>query len=391
MPIVQFNIYLLLIKFLSYLYPMPIALNIENKLAEKLSTRAQTNSLRTLSYKEKLIDFCSNDYLGFSRNLKIKPSNCQGSTGSRLISGNSSKFQLLEAKIAEFHKAEAGLVFNSGYDANIGLFSCIADKGDTIIYDQYIHASMRDGIRLSNARSFAFEHNNIDALEKKLKQASGSVLVAIESIYSMDGDQAPLEKIVTICEKYNAGIILDEAHATGVLGENGEGLAQRLNLESKLFARVHTFGKAMGCHGAIILGSENLKQYLINFARSFIYTTALSEHSLNAIESAYSQLKNSTQERESLQSNIQLFKNLLSENLKSKMILNSSPIQYISVPGNKAVKKVENELQLRGFDLKAILNPTVEEGKEGIRICIHSFNTVEEIKSCLENLDELLK
>ena len=109
----------------------------------------------------------------------------------------------------------------------------------------------------------------------------------------MDGDQAPLEKIVTICEKYKADIILDEAHATGVIGENGEGLAQSMNLESKIFARVHTFGKAMGCHGAIVLGSENLRQYLINFARSFIYTTALSEHSLNAIESAYDKLKES--------------------------------------------------------------------------------------------------
>jgi len=391
MPIVQFNIYSLLIKFLSYLYPMPKALNIENKLAEKLSTREQTNSLRTLSSKEKLIDFCSNDYLGFSRNLKIKPSNYLGSTGSRLISGNSSQFELLEAKIAEFHQAEAGLAFNSGYDANIGLFSCIADKGDTIIYDQYIHASMRDGIRLSNARSFAFEHNNIDALERKLQQASGTILVAIESIYSMDGDEAPLEKIVALCEKYEAEIILDEAHATGVLGKNGEGLAQRLNLESKLFARVHTFGKAMGCHGAIILGSENLKQYLINFARSFIYTTALSEHSLNAIESAYNQLGNSAQERENLQSNIQLFQDLLSEDLKSKMIQNTSPIQCILVSGNKAVKKVENELRLRGFDIKAILYPTVEEGKERIRICIHSFNTAEEIKSFVESLEELLK
>ena len=171
------------------------------------------------------------------------------------------------------------------------MFSCIADKGDTIIYDQNIHASIRDGIRLSNARSFSFEHNNIEALGKKLQQADGHILVAIESVYSMDGDEAPLEKIVAICEKHKADIILDEAHATGVIGENGEGLAQSLNLEVKIFARVHTFGKAMGCHGAIVLGSKNLRKYLINFARSFIYTTAISEHRLNFIESSYDKLK----------------------------------------------------------------------------------------------------
>ena len=391
MLIVQFNIYSLSIKFLSYLYPMPKAFNIENKLVEKLTTRKQTNSLRALQLSENLIDFCSNDYLGFSRNLKVKSPNHQGATGSRLISGNSSQFELLETQISKFHNAEAGLIFNSGYDANIGLFSCIADKGDTIIYDQYIHASIRDGIRLSNARYFAFEHNNIDALEKKLQQASGTILVAIESIYSMDGGEAPLEEIVTLCEKYDAQIILDEAHSTGIVGENGEGLAQSLNIESKLFARVHTFGKAMGCHGAIILGSESLKQYLINFARSFIYTTALSEHSLNAIESAYNQLWNSAQERTKLKSNIQLFQDLLSDDLKSKLIQNTSPIQCILVPGNKAVKEVENVLQLRGFDIRAILHPTVEEGKERIRICVHSFNTAEEIKSCVECLEELIK
>ena len=370
---------------------MPKGLNIEDKLFEKLTAREQTNSLRILLSSENLIDFCSNDYLGFSRNLRVKKSNKHGATGSRLISGNSSEFELLEKELAQFHQAEAGLIFNSGYDANLGIFSCIADKGDTIIFDQYIHASIRDGIRLSNARSFAFDHNDINALEKKLQQASGTILVAIESIYSMDGDEAPLDKIVALCEKYDAQIILDEAHATGIVGENGEGLAQNLNLESKLFARVHTFGKAMGCHGAIILGSENLRQYLINFARSFIYTTALSEHSLNAIESAYNKIKNSTKEREQLESNIQLFQDLVSADLKSKLIQNTSPIQCILVPGNKTVKKVENELQAKGLNIRAILHPTVEEGKERIRICIHSFNTPKEIAFCVKCLEELLK
>ena len=363
---------------------------IEDKIRDKLVKRKQANSLRSLRNESNLIDFCSNDYLGLSKNLYLKTSLAKGATGSRLITGNSKEFERIENKIATFHNAPAGLIFNSGYDANIGLFSCIADKGDTIIYDQNIHASIRDGIRLSNARSFSFEHNNIQALEKKLQQADGYILVAIESVYSMDGDEAPLEKIVAVCEKYKANIIMDEAHATGVLGKNGEGLVQSLNLESKIFARVHTFGKAMGCHGAIVLGSEDLRQYLINFARSFIYTTALSEQSLHAIETAYNKLKGSGELIERLNKNISLFQSLLSVKLRSKLISSSSPIQCILFPENETVKKVEANMQNKGFDIRAILHPTVEEGKERIRICIHSFNTEEEIKMCVSSLEKLI-
>ena len=369
---------------------MSVDSKIEDKIRGKLANRKQTSSLRVLRTESNLIDFCSNDYLGFAKNISVKAVKDQGATGSRLISGNSTQFERIENKIATFHNAPAGLIFNSGYDANIGLFSSIADKGDTIIYDQHIHASIRDGIRLSNARSFSFEHNNIDALEKKLQQADGDILVAIESVYSMDGDEAPLEKIVAVCEKYNANIILDEAHATGVLGKNGEGLAQSLNLESKIFARVHTFGKAMGCHGAIVLGSEDLRQYLINFARSFIYTTALSEQSLHAIETAYNKLKESGELIERLNKNISLFQSLLYKKLQSKLISSSSPIQCIMIPKNETVKKVEADLQSKGFDIRAILHPTVEEGKERIRICIHSFNTEEEIKMCVSSLEQLI-
>jgi len=391
MPIVHFNIYSLLIKFLSYLYPMPKALNIENKLAEKLALRKQANSLRVLPRFKDHIDFCSNDYLGFARTLSVQNPTTHGATGSRLISGNSNQFEELEAKIAAFHKAKSALIYNSGYDANLGLFSCIGERGDTIIYDQYIHASIRDGIRLSKARSFAFEHNNLSSLEKKLQQASGNVLVAIESIYSMDGDRAPLKKIIDLCEKYKAELILDEAHATGIIGENGEGLAQSLKLEVKLFARIHTFGKAMGCHGAVILGSETFKQYLINFSRPFIYTTALSQHNLNAITSSYIKLENSSLERSLLEGNINLFQSLLSDKLKSKWIPSKSPIQCILVKGNSNVKELEEKLQKRGFNIRAILHPTVEEGKERIRICLHSYNTKEQIIACVKNLEELIK
>jgi len=364
--------------------------SLEEKLQVKLEQRKQNNSFRRLQNSPDLIDFCSNDYLGFSQTLNVKHTPISGATGSRLISGHSSQFEEIEIEIAKFHDSETALIFNSGYDANLGLFSCIADKGDTIIYDQYIHASIRDGIRLSKARSFSFEHNNLPSLEKKLQQASGCIIVAVESIYSMDGDCVPLEAIITLCEKYKAHIILDEAHATGVLGINGEGLAQHLQVQDKLFARVHTFGKAMGCHGAIILGSETLRNYLINYARSFIYSTALGAHSLHCIDAAYTQLKIGD-EIIQVHQNIRLFKSLLSSKLNGRLIESVSPIQCFLIPGIAEAKGVEAGLQAKGLNCRAILHPTVEEGKERIRICIHSFNSLQEINLCVDSLEELIK
>src|SRR5207249_2240995 len=156
-------------------------------------------------------------------------------------------------------------IFNSGYDANTGLLSCVPLRGDTIIYDYLSHASIRDGIRLSLALSFSFRHNDLEDLEKKLKMASGNIFVVTESVFSMDGDKAPLQQLINLCQQYHANVIVDEAHATGVIGNKGEGLVQALGLQKKCFARVHTFGKACGVHGAIILGTGILRHYLINF------------------------------------------------------------------------------------------------------------------------------
>ena len=192
--------------------------------------------------------------------------------------------------LADFHKAESGLIFNSGYDANLGLFSCIAKKEDTLICDELIHASIIDGCRLSYANRFRFAHNDVEDLEDKLRRSKGNIFVAVESVYSMDGDMAPLKEIAAVCKKYNASLIVDEAHATGLFGDQGRGLVSQHGLEQEVFARVHTFGKALGCHGAVILGSETLRNYLVNFARSFIFTTALPVHSLIAVKCAYEML-----------------------------------------------------------------------------------------------------
>ena len=356
----------------------------ENFLEKKLNERIEVNTLRSLIVNEGKIDFCSNDYLGIVKNNLLKDSNnsnlSYGSTGSRLLSGNYKLIEETENFIANFHHADAGLIFNSGYDANVGLLASVPQKGDIIIYDQLSHASIRDGIRLSFATSFSFLHNDIIDLEKKLasaKKERQNFFVVTESVFSMDGDIAPLKEIIGLCEKYAAGLIIDEAHATGVIGEKGEGLAQKLRLHQHCFARVHTFGKACGCHGAIVLGSTQLKKYLINFARPFIYSTSLSPESVNAIASSYKIFPFLDKERNHLHALINLFRQ---HSLPYKTLASDTPIQVVIVPGNNEVKKVALLLQKNNLDVRPILYPTVPKNQERLRIVLHSFNTMEEVK-----------
>ena len=290
----------------------------EEQLRLSLDERKSKHSLRSLTVSKGLVDFCSNDYLGFSRSEilrekiqqaeKENPSDRTGSTGSRLISGNTRFCEEIENRIAKFHHAEAGLIFNSGYDANLGIFSSVPERNDTILYDQLVHASIRDGIRLSYAHAFSFKHNDLEDLGRRLKVATGNIFVAVESIYSMDGDCAPLVEMSELCRQYGANLIVDEAHASGVFGRCGEGKVVELGLENQVFARLHTFGKALGCHGAIVVGSETLRSYLVNFARSFIYTTALPFHSLLSISCAYDLLASKDEELTKLKSKISYFK-----------------------------------------------------------------------------------
>jgi 8-amino-7-oxononanoate synthase len=191
---------------------------------------------------------------------------------------------------------------------------------------------------------------------------------------------------IALCDQFDVKIIVDEAHATGVVGREGKGLVNELGVEKKVFARLHTFGKALGCHGAIILGSETLRTYLINFARPFIYSTALPYHALVSIRCAYEFLPKAGRQRELLNSMIQLFSKGLRRIDQVTVIDSSSPIHSIIIPGNEAVKSVASKLQEKGLDVRPILSPTVPKGKERLRICLHAFNTEEQI---LKLVDEL--
>ncbi|NEU08586.1 8-amino-7-oxononanoate synthase [Flavihumibacter sp. R14] len=379
--------------------------SINRYLEEVLDRRKEQSLYRYLQVNDNLVDFCSNDYLSFARSSVIREAISQaskadqltGSTGSRSISGNTTYAEELESMLAGFHNAEAGLLFNSGYDANVGLFSCIARKEDTLVSDELIHASIIDGSRLSYAGRLRFAHNDAGDLEKKLQHVrsrstnqAGNIFVAVESVYSMDGDIASLKEIAAVCKKYDASLIVDEAHATGVFGAQGRGLVDHFGLEDEVFARVHTFGKAIGAHGAIVLGSEALRNYLINFARSFIFTTALPVHSLIAIRCAYEQLMSDSFTTDYIHKLIAYFKRDFQTSGDVFLIESTSPIQSLVIPGNQRARDISRQLQSRGFDVRAILSPSVPVGKERLRISLHMHNTMDQVGELKQALNELL-
>ena len=378
-------------------------------LYDKLQQRAQQHALRALSAPKTGVDFASNDYIGFSTNAQLFTDTHQflvdhgytqnGATGSRLLTGNHELYALAEQTIAHFHQSDSALLFNSGYDANVGFFSAVPQKGDFILYDELCHASIRDGIRLSHAKSFKFQHNDTEDLARLLSHYSPTtydlrpttIYLVTEAVFSMDGDSPPLEAFVQLAEKFQAYLVVDEAHALGVFGNQGEGLTQQLQLQDKVFARIVTFGKGLGCHGAAIVGSPELNQYLVNFARSFIYTTGLSPHAVATVLMAYNQLEQAPEQLQQLRDNIQFFnQEKLQLGLKPLFVYSKSAIQSAILPGNEKVKHLAKKLQEAGFDVRAILSPTVPEGQERLRFCLHSYNTTSEIQAVLQLLSKLV-
>jgi 7-keto-8-aminopelargonate synthetase-like enzyme len=297
-----------------------------------LDKRKEDLSFRELAIKDHLIDFCSNDYLGFARSallrhrvdeeMKRYQFHAQGSTGSRLITGNNEYINVLEKNISEFHNAENSLIFNSGYDANLGLFASVPQKDDLIIFDEMVHASIRDGIKMSRAASISFIHNDIEDLHNKLKMSYNNAYISIESVYSMDGDE--------------------------------------------------------------------LIQFLVNFSRSFIYTTALPFHSLINIKCVYDILANQQIKRNKISILSNLFKQKIEVFEPNSFTGSNGSIQSVIIPGNDKAKQVAAQLEKAGYYAKAILYPTVPRGSERIRFCIHSFNTEEQINTLTFKLNELL-
>lgn len=365
--------------------------NIQDRISEALKNRHENNRYRQLSLLGDLIDFRSNDYLGLTQSawIKQKLSEFQfqhlGSSGSRLLSGNSSIHEQVENFLADFYQSEAALLFNSGFDANVGLLSTIIRPEDVVFFDEAIHASMHQGLKLSKAETISFNHNDIEDLENKIQRYPTKKItwIVCESYYSMNGDKAPLEKFVQIAQKYNLQIIVDEAHAVGCFGENGRGLCNEINFKNSLFARVVTFGKAIGSHGAAVLCSQKTKEYLINFSKNFIYTTALPPHNIYHIFLAHQFLLKFPNAAKKLHQNIQYFKQ---RTFHLQNLSGEGPVFSFVIPGEQDVKIMAQKLQNIGMAIQPIVAPTVLKGKEQLRIILHSQNTIDEIQLLIDTL-----
>ncbi|KAK0238688.1 pyridoxal phosphate-dependent transferase [Armillaria nabsnona] len=357
-----------------------------------------------------LIDFNTNDYLSlasspalrrrFLEKLQDAP-DVLGSGGSRLLV-NGSAHSALEARLAGFFDSPAALLFNSGFDANVGFFSCIPQPGDVFVYDEYIHASVHDGIRASRARDsqYSFPHNSVQAFRNllvglrderpSLAAGESSVFVAVESLYSMDGTFAPLQEFVENLEEVfpqgNGYLVVDEAHSTGIYGPQGRGRVAMLGLESRVFARLHTFGKALAATGAVLLTTPLIRDYMLNYARSLIYTTSLSFSNIIAADASFDMLVDGTARTlsEHLMDISWYFTRSLSRRLAA------IPPDLLSLPPNLEASPIipimtsqprplSAFLYTRGLNARPITWPTVPKGKDRVRVCLHAGNSREDV------------
>ena len=350
------------------------------------------------------IDFCSNDYLGMARNddpiahdnpftqIAAQFSSAHGATGSRLLSGQAQIISELESAIADFHQTEAALLFNSGFDANLGTLASIGDRHTIFLYDDLCHASLIDGMRLALSPSvYKFRHNDLAHLREQLELHAGkAIVVVVESVYSMDGDIAPLCELVKLARQFQAALVVDEAHSTAVFGEHGQGLTQQLVLHNDVTLRIHTYCKGMGCHGAAVVGSQTLIDYLINFARPFIYSTALPPSGYATIARAYARLYENDTERARLNERIAAFKKYCAQYDWSKVGVrwcdSQTAIQGLIIGEVNRTHAVTQALHAQHLDVRPIFSPTVPAGTERLRICLHSFNTDDELRLLCDTL-----
>lgn len=366
-------------------------MRVVNRLAAELEGLRARAQLRRLEVNSG-IDLSSNDYLGLARDLRLRQTlvaalnetDSVASTGSRLLSGNSTAWMELERDFALFAGTEAALFFSSGYAANLGLLSSILRPDDIVFSDAANHASIIDGIRLAKARSVIYNHLDMDGLEDKLRAhtpGEGEAFIVTESVFSMDGDRAPLEHLVILAERFGAELIVDEAHATGVFGPEGRGLAGDAGLTGRIFAAVHTCGKALAAAGAFVCGTETLKQFLVNRARTFIFSTALPPYLAAQIRAAMRLVVQSDRERAYL---VKLSGFLRSRLAGAEFDSGKSDSQIIPVlvGENDAALVFAADLQKAGYRVKAIRPPSVPAGTARLRLSLNatlSFDTLERL------------
>ncbi len=326
------------------------------------------------------VNFCSNDYLGLAGHptlhaavsIAVQESRHIGGTGSRLLSGQTQEWDDLETRFAAFAGTESALYFTTGYAANLGLLSSLVSKDDVIFSDALNHASLIDGMRLSGARKVIYPHLDLQVLEEALRQEAGAPwrkVIVTETVFSMDGDIAPIKEIAALAEKYGAALIVDEAHATAVHGPGGRGIAAQADIVSQLLAVTHTCGKALGCAGAFVCGPAVLKEHLINHARTFIFSTALPSYFARQISAALDLSATMDLDRQRLQRNASRFIHDLHAN-GFDTAASASQIVPIVIGNNEDTLSAAEYLQHEGFGVRAVRPPTVPEGRSRIRLSL---------------------
>lgn len=340
------------------------------------------------------VNFSSNDYLAFSSEPSIKDAMNKalhtraGTTSSRLMTGSTSHHHLLEDRIVEFKNKPAALVFNSGYQANLGVISTLVGRGDCVFSDRIDHASIVDGIKLSGARCFRFRHNDTEHLESlltKYRKSFKNALIVTESIFSMDGDEAPLEDIARIKNEYNCRLMLDDAHATGIFGPEGSGIAGELGLSDQVDIIMGTFSKALGVFGSYIATSREIKELLINRCRSFIYSTALPVSIISGCMAAIDLVRDQPQRRKDLLSKASYFR----KTAKIDTIHGRSQIIPIIVGDEERTLFLSEALKERGWWVTPIRPPTVPPGTSRLRVSITLHHSIDTLNSFIDDLEDV--
>ncbi|MGA9883680.1 MAG: 8-amino-7-oxononanoate synthase [Candidatus Acidiferrales bacterium] len=368
---------------------------IERRIARELDSLRAISQFRALEVSDG-INLSSNDYLGLAYDPRLKQATMEsiaraarvGGTGSRLLSGNAREWEELEEEFAAFAGTKSALYFGSGYAANLGLMTSLLRPGDVVFSDAMNHASLIDGMRLSGATKVIYRHGDLADLENALRDTAGGTgarAIVTESVFSMEGDVAPLDEMLGLAKKYGAGLVVDEAHATGVHGPEGRGMVAELGIEREMLAVVHTCGKALASAGAFVCGGHKLKEFLINRARTFIFSTAMPPYFSGQIRAAVELARAGDRERAHLREIAHELRTRLTET-GINCGASSTHIVPVILGNNEAALHAASELQRAGFAAKAIRPPTVPAGTARIRISLTSRISMEQTQRLAEVL-----
>jgi 8-amino-7-oxononanoate synthase len=376
---------------------MSVDNGLERRIRHRLAALASDGLLRTLRPPEH-VDLSSNDYLGLASHPTVvgqfrdtaAREGC-GSSGSRLLRGHRELFEAVERRFAAFKGSERALLFGAGYLANIGILSALPEQGDIIFSDELNHASLIDGARLSRAEKIVFRHNDVEQLARLLAETpcAGLRFVAVESLFSMDGDFAPLEAYADICRSTGAALIVDEAHAVGVYGDRGSGLIEAAGVDEDVLISVNTGGKALGVAGAFVAGPGWVIEYLLQRARSFVFSTAPPPANAAALDASLTIVTDEPERRARVRARAALLRRRLADSAIA-VSSGSSQIIPIIIGGNRRAMAIASAVQADGFDVRAIRPPSVAPGTARLRVSVNAGLSEADLNRFVDSLSRAL-